>query len=96
MLTHVISFDSLSEVLAHCVHETKIIELHRKILSHYSLFIGIAFVQLVNYFDSKKYFKGLASKIQTDKGQGSKSTNHRRYTDFSLTIVFSKRSGLLH
>ena len=25
-----------------------------------------------------------------------KSTNHRTYTDLSLTIVFSKRSGLLH
>ena len=31
---------------------------------------------------------------ETDKGRGSKSTNHRTYTDLSLTVVFSKRSGL--
>ena len=28
--------------------------------------------------------------------RGSKSINHRTYTDISLTILFSKRSGLLH
>ena len=33
---------------------------------------------------------------ETDKGRGSKSTNHHTYTDLSLTIVFSKWSGLLH
>ena len=33
---------------------------------------------------------------ETDKDRGSKSTNNRTYTDLSLTIVFSKRSGLLH
>ena len=33
---------------------------------------------------------------ETDKGRGSKSTNHRTYTDLSLTILFSKRLGLLH
>ena len=33
---------------------------------------------------------------ETDKGRGSKSTNHRTYTDLSLTIVFSKRSDPLH
>ena len=32
---------------------------------------------------------------ETVKGRGSKSTNHRTYTDLSLTFVFSKRSGLL-
>ena len=31
---------------------------------------------------------------ETDKGRGSKSTNHRTYIDLSLTVVFSKRSGL--
>lgn len=29
---------------------------------------------------------------ETDKGQGSKSTNHRTYTDLSLSILFSKTS----
>ena len=33
---------------------------------------------------------------KTGKGRGSKSTNHRSYTDLSLTVVFSKRPGLLH
>ena len=34
-------------------------------------------------------------RLQTQR-EGSKSTNHRTYTDFSLTVLFSKRSGLLH
>ena len=34
-------------------------------------------------------------RLQTQR-EGSKSTNHRTYTDFSETVLFSKRSGLLH
>ena len=34
-------------------------------------------------------------RLQTQR-EGSKSTNHRTYTDFSLTVLFSERSGLLH
>ena len=38
MPTHVVSFDSLTEVLANCFYETKIIQLHREKLSCYSPF----------------------------------------------------------
>ena len=33
---------------------------------------------------------------EADKWRGSKYTNHHTYTDLSLTILFSGRSGLLY
>ena len=61
-----------------------------------SLFLPLTIAFLIAFNQNNSLNRQTANAKETDKGRGSSSTNHRTYTDLSLTIVFSKRSGPLH
>ena len=56
----------------------------------------IAFFFAFNQNNSYNRQTANTKKLTKAEDWNSKSTNHRTYSDLSLTIVFSKRSGLLH
>ena len=60
-----------------------------------SLFLPFTIAFLIAFNQKNSLNRQTANAKKSDKGRGSKSTNHRTYIDLSLTMVFSKRSGPL-